>query len=177
MTVNLLAMYRAAAAEAFRLETRQEYTVDAESAQMKAFAAGRPLPRDPAIQQSMDIIAQARAAGTRIYRAHIVDRPLTLYMRYELIAYQENLDAGEEVFIADRSAHPGLAGITEDFVLFDPGTDRPAVVWMRYAAAGRVTGRDLSRDPADIARACRDRDMVMAHAVPLSQFTAAMDTE
>lgn len=176
VTVDLLAMYQQADTEVFRLEARQEYAVDAESAQMKAFAAGQPLPRDPAVQRSMDIIAQARAVGTRVYRVHVVDFPLTPYLEYELAAYQENLAAGEDVFIAARPGHPVLAGITEDFVLFDPGTARQAVVWMRYDAAGRIAGRELSRDPADVARACRDRDTAMACAVPLSQFTAATET-
>ena len=45
-----------------------------------------------------------------------------MYLRYELAAYRENIDAGEEVGIAVRSWHPDLADLTEDFVLFDPGT-------------------------------------------------------
>jgi hypothetical protein len=175
MSADLLAMYRQATREVFRLEARQKYTVDAESAQMKAFAAGRPLPHDPAVQQSMDIISQARAAGTRIYRVHVVDLPLTPYLQYEMAAYQENLAAGEEVFITARFRHRELAGITEDFVLFDPGTSHQAVVWMHYDAEGRITGRERSDDPADVARACHDRDLAMAYAIPLDQFTTVAE--
>jgi hypothetical protein len=120
----------------------------------------------------MDIIRQVTAAGTRIYRVHVVDLPLTPYLCYEMAAYQENLAAGEEVFIAARSSHRSLAGLREDFVLFDPGTGHQAVVWMRYDALGRITGRDYSDDPADIARARRDRDVAVSHAVPLAEFAA-----
>jgi len=175
VSINLLAMYRQATREVFRMEARQQYAVEAEAAQMEAFAEGRPLPRDPAVERSMDVIRQARAAGTRVYRVHVVDLPLTPYLRYEMAAYRENLAAGEEVFIAARSWHRDLAGITEDFVLFDPGIGRQAVVWMRYDADGRITGRECSDDPADIARARRDRDLAMAHAVPLGQFAAAVE--
>jgi hypothetical protein len=175
VSADLLAMYRQATREVFRLEARQQYSVEAEADQMKAFAEGRPLPRDPAVQRSMDIIRQARAAGTRIYRVHVVDLPLTPYLRYEMAAYRENLAVGEEVFITARPWHRDLAGITEDFVLFDPGTGRQAVVWMHYDVDGRVTDSERSDDPADIARARRDRDLAMAHAVPLDQFAAAVE--
>lgn len=175
MSADLLALYRQATREVFRLEARQQYAVEAEAAQMRAFAEGRPLPYDPAVQRSMDIIRQATAAGTRIYRVHVVDLPLTPYLRYEMSAYRENLAAGEEVFIAARSWHHDLAWLTQDFVLFDPGTGRQAVVWMRYDADGRITGRDYSDDPADIARARCGRDLAMAHAVPLHQFAAVAE--
>jgi hypothetical protein len=175
VSVDLLAMYRQATREVFRLEARQQYAVEAEAAQMRAFAEGRPLPRDPAVERSMDLIRQVTAAGTRIYRVHVVDVPLTPYLRYEMAAYQENLAAGEEVFIAARSWHRSLAGLTEDFVLFDPETDHPAVVWMRYDAEGRITGRDYSDDPADIARARRSHDVAVTHAVPLAEFAAVAE--
>jgi hypothetical protein len=175
MSIDLLAMYRQATQEVFRLEARQQYAVEAESAQMKAFTEGLPLPADAAVQRSMDVIRQAKAAGTRIYRAHVIDLPLSLYLRYEMAAYRENLAAGEEIYIAVRASHGGLAGIGQDFVLFDPGTGHQAVVWMRYDAEGRITGRERSDDPADIAYACRVRDLAMAHAVPLDEFAATVE--
>jgi hypothetical protein len=67
---------------------------------------------------------------------HVVDVPLTPYLRYEMAAYRENLAVGEEVFIAARPWHLDLAGVMVDFVLFDPGIGRQAVVWMRYDAMG-----------------------------------------
>ena len=175
--VNLLAMYRQATREVFRLEAQQRYETEAESAQLKAFTEGRPLPSDPRVNQSMEIIRTATAAGTHLYRVHVVDLPLSSYVNYEIAAYQkENIAAGEEVSIAVRGWHPELAALTEDFVLFDPGLSGQAVVWMRYDAQGRLTGRDCSDDPADIARARHRRDVAMAHAVPLREFTALADT-
>ena len=80
-----------------------------------------------------------------IQRVHVVDLPLTAYLRYEMAAYRENIDAGEEVGIAVRSWHPDLAALTEDFVLFDHGGEDEAMVWMRYDHQGQLTGRDLQR--------------------------------
>lgn len=169
---DLLAMYRQATEEVFRLEAQQDYAVPAESAQLQAFREGRPLPPDPHVDRSMQIIRAAVGAGTRIHRVHVVDLPLTDYLRYELAAYSENLAAGEEIRIAVRSWHPGLIALTEDFVLFDSGTDHQAMVWMRYDDQGQLTGRDYSNDPADLALASSQRDMALARSILLREFTS-----
>lgn len=164
--VDLLALYGQATGEAFRLETRQVYAVPAESAQFRAFTEGRPLPPDPHVDQSMQVISAAASAGVRIHRVHVVDLPLTMYLRYELAAYGENVAAGEGVRIAVRSWHPGLAELAEDFVLFDS----QAMVWMRYDSQGRLISRDYSDDASDLALAARQRDVALAHSVSLSEF-------
>jgi hypothetical protein len=93
-----------------------------------------------------------------------------------MAAYRENIEAGEEVGVAVRAWHQDLAELAEDFVLFDPEGPHPDVVWMRYDDQGQLTGRDRSDDPADIALAIRHREVALAHAVPLSEFTAFADT-
>ena len=168
--VDLLGMYSRAAGEAFRLEAQQRYAVPAEDEQFRAFTEGRPLPSDPRVDRSMQIIRAATARGCRIRRVHVVDLPLTVYLRYELAAYRENIGAGEEVGIAVRRWHPDLADLTEDFVLFDPGGDHPAMVWMRYDDAGQLTGLAYSDKPADLALAANYRQTALAHAVPLREF-------
>ncbi len=171
--VDLLGMYGRATLEVFRLEAQPRYAVPAESAQLRAFTEGRPLPFDPEVDRSMQVI---RTAVARIHRVHVVDLPLTPYLRYEMAAYQENIEAGEAVSIAVRAWHPDLAALTEDFVLFDPGSDHQAMVWMRYDDRGQLTGRDYSADPADLALASRHRDVALAHAVPLREFASLADT-
>lgn len=169
---GLLDLYRQATGEVFRLEARQAYAVPAESIQFRAFREGRPLPADPAVEQSMQIIRAAVARGARLVRAHVVDLPLGLYLRYEMAAYAENIAAGEQVRVAVRAWHPDLTGLHEDFVLFDPGPKGAALVFMDYDADGRLTGTRYTDDPADVARARQIRDAVMAHAIPLSEFAA-----
>jgi hypothetical protein len=174
--VDLLGMYRLAAGEAFRLETQQRYAVPAEDEQFQAFAEGRPIPSDPHVDRSMQIIREAAARGCRVRRVHIMDLPLNLYLRYELTAYRENIDAGEEVGIALRRWHRDLAELTEDFVLFDPDGPQPDVVWMRYDGQGQLVGLVHSQKPADLALAASYREVALAHAVPLDEFTALADT-
>jgi len=168
--VDLLGMYGRAAEEAFRLEAQQLYAVPAENAQFRAFAEGQPLPADPHVDRSMQIIREATARGCRIRRVHVMDLPLNLYLRYELAAYRENIDAGEEVGIALRRWHVGLADLTEDFVLFDPEGPHPDVVWMRYDDQGQLIGLAHSDRPADLALAASYRETALAHAVPLREF-------
>jgi Family of unknown function (DUF6879) len=169
---DLLVLYRQATSEAFRLEAQQQYAVEAEAAQMRAFAEGRPLPSDPHVNKSMDIVRALVAAGVRVRRVHVVDLPLSAYLRYEMAAYQENIAAGEQVGIAVRARHADLAALTEDFVLFDAGTSHQAVVWMRYDEHGRLIGNDYSDAEADLAHARRHRDIAIAHAIPLDDFAA-----
>jgi len=168
--VDLLGMYRSAAEEAFRLETQQRYAVPAEDEQFRAFAEGRPIPSDPHVNRSMQIIREATARGCRIRRVHVMDLPLNLYLRYELAAYQENIGAGEKVGIALRRWHPDLAELTEDFVLFDPEGPQPDVVWMRYDDQGQLAELAHSDKPADVALAASYRETALAHAVPLAEF-------
>jgi hypothetical protein len=173
---DLFSLYRMATQSVFRLETLQRYAVSAESAQFRAFSEGRPLPPDKEVAKSMEVIRVLTAAGRRVHRVHVIDLPLTAYLRYEMAAYAENIQAGEEVSIAIRSRHGDLARLTDDFVLFDADAAHPSVVWMRYDQQGRITSRDYSEAPADVARARRDRDLAMTHAVPLSDFTTLADT-
>ena len=168
--VNLLDMYSRASEEAFRLETQQRYAVPAEDEQFRAFTEGRPIPSDPRVDRSMQIIREAAATGCRIRRVHVVDLPLTVYLRYELAAYRENINAGEEVGIAVRRWHPDLAELTEDFVLFDPSSAHAAVVWMRYDDQGQLAALAYSDKPADLALAAGYRGAALTHAMPLREF-------
>jgi hypothetical protein len=162
------------AESAWRLETRKRYRVPAETARIRAFSEGRPLPADPAVTRTLQVIRAAHDAGRLISRTHVVDLPLSPYLRYRMRVDRENVEAGEQVSIAVRSWHPDLAGLTEDCVLFDAETPRPAVVWMRYGDDDQIVGREYSESPADIARACHFRRIVAAHAVPLDEFTATL---
>ena len=75
--VDLLGMYGRAAEEAFRREAQQRYAVPAEDAQFRAFAEGLPMPSDPHVDRSMQIIRAATARGCLIRRVHVMDLPLT----------------------------------------------------------------------------------------------------
>jgi hypothetical protein len=167
---ELLALYRDFTDEAIRVEAQQHYVVPGDEDRQRAFREGRPLPERPAKAATLRLIASSVAAGKAIGRVHIVDRPLSDYVRYELAAaYPENVAAGEEVWITDRAVHPALDAVRRDFVLFDARTDHPAVVWYDYTPDGRLIGYRRGGDD-DIATCLATLDLARSHAVPLAAF-------
>jgi hypothetical protein len=157
---------------AFRLETLQYYVLAEDEPRRRAFREGCPLPARPGKTESLRMISDAVSAGKQVHRVHVVDLPLSEYIRYELAVYPENVGAGEDVRIAPRGAHPRLHHLTTDFWLFDADDARPAVVWFRYTPDGQIISRDYSDDPGDISLARDQRDLAVACSLSLSEFLA-----
>src|SRR6266581_5523817 len=89
---------------AFRLETLSEYKAKGEVEELRAFREGRPRPpRNPDTNAWLRNVADKTAIGCTWRRVHVVDRPLSEYLRFEFIGYEENIAAGEDVRIADRA--------------------------------------------------------------------------
>src|ERR1700730_6260453 len=127
----------------FRLETLQHYEVVDE--RFETYRSGQPLPpMRPSKVEWLQRVRDTVASGRLMHRVHVVDLPLTPYLQYELAVYPENVDAGEEVRIALRSAAAGLAALRQDFWLLDAETGHPAVVWIRYDSECRVMGHEVT---------------------------------
>ncbi|MGH8896136.1 MAG: DUF6879 family protein [Egibacteraceae bacterium] len=156
---------------ACRLEALQEYRVPQEVERLAAFLEGRPMPPRP--ENSHQMIRDLVAAGAWIGRVHIVDLPLTDYLRFELACYPDSVAVGEDIRIARRDAHPGLADLTEEFLIIDD----EIVLFVRYTADGQVIGYEHSDDPDDAAKYAAQRDFALAHAVPLDEFVASLPKE
>jgi hypothetical protein len=165
-------LYRTCRVSAWRLETLQHYDEE----RQHSFRVGEPLP--PPRQAKLDdlrLISELRQAGVKVGRVHIVDRPLSAYVRYELAVYAENVAAGEDVRIANRSAHPELAPLHRDFAIFDAETSQPEVILFRYDGAGRILGYEHTRDAATVQQ-CREQNaLALSMSVPLGEFAAVTD--
>jgi Family of unknown function (DUF6879) len=159
---------------AFRLEALPQYLGTSDPA-FRAFCESRPLPLSerPTKQDWMRRVANACTQGKHIYRVHVLDQPLTPYLEYELASYPENVEAGEEVYIADRTGRPQLADLTEDFWLCDADSDRPFALLMDYDAEGRFVKGELSDAPAVIEKCRRQRDLALANSVLLDEYLSA----
>lgn len=159
---TLIALYDGAKRAIFRIELQQSYDWPDEADRIAEWrTTGRVSPSSDAQWQE---IADQIAGGCTNTLLHVIDLPLTDYLRYEFAAYQaNNLRAGQDVRIALRSAHPTLGEIPSEFALFDD-----TVVWYRYnMATGVKLGWELDDDPAVLA-ACRGyRDVAMEHSKPL----------
>lgn len=97
--------------------------------------------------------------------------PLTDYLRFELLGYQGNVAAGEDVRIADRADGPEtLSELAGDFWLVD---DALAVV-IEYDG----DGRRLSMEPTlDVGSFVDQRNLAMAHSVPLLDYLPSVQDE
>jgi hypothetical protein len=160
---------------AWRLETLDQYNprTDGDFAVWRAEGRLLPLEERPRKRAWMALIEGAVREGKMLSAVHVVERPLSSYLEYELATYPENVAAGQEIRIADRGQHPELAELTGDFWLMDDDTDRPFVLLMDYEPDGQFAGMRRTEDPAVIAECRRKRDLAVACSVPLEEFMQA----
>jgi hypothetical protein len=164
-------LYLTCRRSAHRLEVHQRYVVGEDEPRMRAVLAGTPLPPPgPAKQETIEVLSRLRRQGKLLARVHVVDRPLTDYLRYELVVYRENVDAGEGVRIVDRTSDPRLADLRRDFVVFDGGTEQAQVVWFDYDPDGRLLGYEHSADPSVAAACWRQYRLAESMAASLHEF-------
>jgi len=158
---------------AFRLETLQRYTVPEEAERIRMFREGRPRPeRSVRTSPWLRRVAVTTAAGKRWQRVHVVDHPLSEYLRYELLGYVESAAVGEEVRIADRATHSDLTTLTTDFWLFDADSENAFVVPMNYDDEGHLLGYELAQSREQLDRRRSERDLALAHSVSLNEYLA-----
>jgi hypothetical protein len=151
---------------AFRLETRPQYLVPQERDEFEQWRSGRPLPLPtPETSPWLARIQSSTARGYRWYRVHVLDDPLSDYLRYELWGYRANQTAGEEIYLAERAAHPSLGHLHEDFWLIDDN----AAVRVIYDDKDRFV-RLEGADDVEPYRAMRD--LALHHAEPLDEYLA-----
>lgn len=149
--------------EAFRLETLDDYSGSSSAENLRAFFAGESKPADYNAGW-LDQLRRNADAGRRTYRVHIVARPLSDYLRYELEwGYLTNITAGEEFFILDTTDQRNPLGGVPDFWLFDEAT----AVTMSYDKAGAFLGASRETDPAEWVGI---RDVAMAAAEPFTTW-------
>jgi len=164
---ELRALFESAGHSVFRLETLRVYDASGEAERQEAFAAGREGWQRSGDDESLRMIRETTAQGVAWSRAHVLEEPLTDYLRFELAAYRENEAAGEAVWIADRTRHPELADLTEDFVLID---DHVGILF-HYDQLGRRLGYERIADD-QLDRYRQHRDLALAHAVRLVDYPA-----
>jgi hypothetical protein len=169
---ELQRMLRKVKRSVFRLETLSSYAAPGEAEMVRAFNEGRPMPpRGPDTDPWLRMVADSVQAGRRWSRVHVLDRPLSDYLRFELLGYQGNVAAGEDVRIADRAYAPEtLNGLTDDFWLLD---DAVAVI-IEYDG----DGRRLSMEPTrDVDGLIDQRNLAIQHSVPLLDYLPSVQDE
>ncbi|MCS0604752.1 hypothetical protein NX794_26555 [Streptomyces sp. LP11] len=153
--------------EAFRLETLDDYSKSGNVDAYQAYLAGESQPENYNAGW-VDELRSHTESGKRVYRVHILSRPLTDYLRFELgWGYRKNMTGGEEFFILDVTDKPNpLAGVP-DFWCFDSGS----VAVMNYDGTGKYLGSDVL-DPGRAAEFTGYRDAALTAAQPFSDWWA-----
>jgi uncharacterized protein DUF6879 len=151
----------------FRLETLQRYDVEYEREDLAAFQRGEPLDTAPGPWQAT--LRDHVAAGSRLARVHVLEEPLSDYVRYELAAYVPNVDAGEDVrVIAVRRGEWPEGVPRHDFWLFDDER-----LWlMDYDPEGGFQAARRITDSVAVVQHRRWRDAALALSIPLADYAA-----
>ncbi len=166
---NLGAMFSEFKREAFRLETLDDYSQSGGVGAYHAFLAGEERPEDYKTAGWVTTVGNATGAGKRMYRVHVLSRPLTDYLRFELgWGYVRNMAAGEEFFILDTTDQPNPIPDAPDFWAFDDET----VAAMNYDGAGQYLGAEWYEDESKLAEFKGYRDTALARAVPFADWWA-----
>ena len=160
--------------DVFRLENLQHYAISDEDERLRAFRTGTARPeRSVRTEPWLARIAVTTFAGKNWQRVHVVDHPLSEYLRYELVGYVESQAAGEQIGIADRAADESLSGLGEDFWLFDATSADAYAVLMHYDDAGHFIGFEHTVDHSVLERCRSERETALKHSVSLNTYLAA----
>jgi hypothetical protein len=156
----------------YRLETLQRYDVSYEREDYGRFLAGEAQGEPSGLRSWTDgTVGKAVAAGKRMQRVHVVEEPLSDYLRYEFgWAYEHNVSAGEDVRLIPIESGQWPEGIPHyDYWLFDSSI----LVAMYYSDSGAFTGAEIIDDPEQVVRANYWRDMALALSVPFRGYAPA----
>lgn len=154
--------------EAFRLETLDDYSQSGGVDAYHAFLSGKEQPESYRAATWLTTVGNATKVGKRVYRVHILSRPLTDYLRFELSwGYHRNMTAGEEFFILDVTERENPLPDAPDFWLFDHRVTGA----MAYDDAGKYLGSEFYGEERS-AEFRAYRDTALAHAEPFTDWWA-----
>ncbi|MFD8584167.1 MULTISPECIES: DUF6879 family protein [Streptomyces] len=157
--------------EAFRLETLDDYSKSGSVDAYHAFLAGQPQP-DEYNAGWVEELRSHTENGRRVHRVHVLTRPLSDYLRFELgWGYRKNMTGGEEFFILDITEKPNPLENVPDFWFFDSAS----VAVMNYDGNGKYLGSEVL--PSErTTEFMRYRDAALAHAEPFPEWWAKYGT-
>jgi hypothetical protein len=160
---------------AYRLETLQRYDVSYEKDEFGRFLAGESRGTFPGISEWIDeTVSKAAVLGKRMHRVHVVEEPLSDYVRFECAwAYEHTVPAGEDVRIISvpEGAWPDLPRY--DYWLFDSST----LVSMHYDDDGAFVSAELVDDAGKIVEANYWRDLAVKESIPYRTFAERYDVQ
>lgn len=161
-------MFRSFNHSAYRLETLQAYAEQSESSPFNLYCRG--VKPDPSFMADWcNMVTDHINSGRSMRRVHLVDLPLSQYMRFEVeCCYRDTGRAGEEIRLLDRAKLPvGLSrAVLEDFWLFDGST----VMVNDYDQNGTIFQARISSAPKVVEHYAGIDKQIWDLSVPFKQF-------
>ncbi len=160
--------FRAFRISAFRLETLQAYAEPNESSPFHQYLRGAN-PPPSWTQEWCEMVENHVASGRSMRRIHVVDVPLSDYMKFEIkCCYVYTGASGENIRLVDRAKlSPELQALTrEDFWLFDASM----VMVNDYDQSGALYQARISSSPEVVARYQGIEQRVWDRGVPFADF-------
>ena len=103
----------------YRLETLQRYDVPYERDEYHQFLAGLAQDTSEIMEWVDGTISRAVRAGKRMQRVHVVEEPLSDYLRWEHACTEVNITAGEDIRWLPRTKAADLMLPGADCFVFD----------------------------------------------------------
>ena len=156
---------------AYRLETLQSYAEPSESSPFNQYRRG-VIPDPSFMSEWCELVKGHSDAGHSMRRVHIVDLPLSQYMRFEIeCCYRDTGAAGEDIRLLDRAKlSPELLKITqEDFWFLDGST----VIINDYDKNGALYQARITSDPKAVEYYLNVQKKTWDISVPFETFYTA----
>ncbi len=153
---------------AFRLETLQTYAETSEAGPFHQYQRGA-VPDASFMSEWCQMVREHVASSRAMRRIHIVDMPLSDYLKFEIeCCYAHAGDAGEDIRIIDRSKllPEHLKLINEDYWFFDSLT----VMINDYDEHGTITQARITTDPVLVSKYAGIEKQLWPLSVPFRDF-------
>lgn len=157
---------------AFRLETLQTYAVSYEDKPFQDFLAGKERYTDDQHKQWVEQIRANIAAGKTMSRVHVIEEPLTDYLRFEILwPYRDNVDAGDQIglVVVQRGDWPAAIP-KQDFWLFDENLVAEMIYDERYGFVEAV----ITDNHLLVEECIRWRDEAIRLSISYEEYIARM---
>lgn len=157
---------------AFRLETLQVYAVSYEDKPFQDFMSGKERYADAESVEWGNLIRSGIAAGKTMSRVHVIEEPLTDYLRFEILwPYHNNFEAGDDIRLIVMSQGEWPSNLPkEDFWLFDESL----VADMKYDEQYGFVEAVITDNPAIVAQRIQWRDEAIRLSITYDMYLKKM---
>jgi hypothetical protein len=156
--------------EFFKLETLQIYepTPGLQEFQKGEIEKARRLMKEFLLSDPAYPYEMIKKQGIKFIRLHIIDLPLSNYLKFEIESYKISAQLGEQIFFIKRENLKDLNLTLElkDFLMFD----EKIVIVHQYDPQGVWQSSYLIEDPEEIAKYVSLKKILMTKATPMKEF-------